>query len=481
MKFFSAFFSALVVALARSEIAIEDGVLVLGDNNFEEATAAHSQMLVEFYAPWCGHCKTLAPEWIKAAKALSDSPIKLAKVDATEATELAKTYEVRGFPTIKYFKNGKPVDYNGGRTESEIVSWVNKKSGPSTVTISSEDDLLKFQEAHEVFTLGVFSSLESESAKKFAALAADDELHVFALSTDASIRSKLALTEDTIVVIKNFDDLRADLPVGSSFDEDAVSEFVGGNSTPLVQEFSQESSKKIFSSPIQKHVLFFTNKDADHHAPTKAVYSSAAAKFKGKTLFVNVPSSETKVMEFFGITESQVPTMVLADLGAESGIKKFPYTGEVTTDAITAHVQKFLDGQLKPVLKSETVLPEDTAGDVKVLKGESFADLVLNNDKDVLVEFYAPWCGHCKKLAPTWEELATKLKGMNEKVVVAKFDGTANEIDVPGVAVKGFPTIYFFKGNDKTHPVKYEKGREVDDFVNFLKENGHNAFSHEEL
>ncbi len=52
MKFFSAFFSALVLALARSEIAIEDGVLVLGDNNFEEATAAHSQLLVEFYAPW---------------------------------------------------------------------------------------------------------------------------------------------------------------------------------------------------------------------------------------------------------------------------------------------------------------------------------------------------------------------------------------------------------------------------------------------
>ena len=52
MKFLSAFFSALIVALARAEIAIEDGVLVLGDNNFDEATAAHSQLLVEFYAPW---------------------------------------------------------------------------------------------------------------------------------------------------------------------------------------------------------------------------------------------------------------------------------------------------------------------------------------------------------------------------------------------------------------------------------------------
>jgi protein disulfide-isomerase A1 len=423
----------------------------------------------------------LAPEWIKAAKALSDSPIKLAKVDATEATELAKTYEVRGFPTIKYFKNGKAVDYNGGRTESEIVSWVNKKSGPSFVTISSDDDLLKFQEAHEVFTLGVFSSVDSDAAKKFAAFAAEDENHVFALTTNTVIRSKLAITEDTIVVIKSFDDLRNDLVVGLSFDQETVAAFVAGNSTPLIQEFSPESSKKIFGSPITKHVLFFTNKAADHHAPTKAVYSTVASQFKGKTLFVNVPSSETKVLEFFGITEAQVPTMVLADLGAESGIKKFPYTGAVTSEAITAHVQNFLDGKLKPHLKSEPVLPEDTANDVIVLKGESFADLVLNNDKDVLVEFYAPWCGHCKKLAPTWDELATKLKGINEKVVVAKFDGTSNEIDVPGVAVKGFPTIYFFKGNDKSNPVKYEKGREVDDFINFLKENGHNSFAHEEL
>jgi len=210
-----------------------------------------------------------------------------------------------------------------------------------------------------------------------------------------------------------------------------------------------------------------------------ATYTTVAQQFKGKTLFVNVPSSETKVLEFFGITAKDVPTMVLADLGAESGIKKFPYGGAVSVEGISEHVQKFLDGELKPHLKSEAVSPEDTAGDVVVAKGASFADLVLNNEKDVLVEFYAPWCGHCKKLAPTWEELATKMKTLNDQVVIAKFDGTANEVDVAGLAVKGFPTLYFFKGNDKANPVKYEGGREVDDFVNYLKENGHNSFKHD--
>ena len=63
-----------------------------------------------------------------------------------------------------------------------------------------------------------------------------------------------------------------------------------------------------------------------------------------------------------------------------------------------AFVTSFFNGELKATLKSEKPSPEDLTGNVKVLKGESFADVVLNNNKDVLVEFYAPWCGHCKNL-----------------------------------------------------------------------------------
>lgn len=406
--------------------------------------------------------------------------MKLAKVDATEHTGLAKTYEIKGFPTIKYMKNGKVSDYNGGRTESEIVAWVNKKAGPSVLTVSTEEDLLKLQESHEVFTLGVFSSVDSDNAKAFSSFAADDELHVFAITTSADVKAKLGVSDNTLVVLKNFDEKRNDLVI-ESFDAEATALFVGGNSAPLVQTFTPEASKKIFSSPIQQHVLFFTKKDSDHHAASIEAYTKAAAQFKGKTLFVNVPSTENKVMEFFGITEANLPTMVLADLGAESGIKKYPYTGAVDADAIAAHVQAFLNGELTPHLKSEELAAEDTTGDVVVLKGKSFKELVMDNDKDVLVEFYAPWCGHCKKLAPTYDELGKKVKSKTDKIVIAKMDATANEIDVPGVNVKGFPTLYFFKGNDKANPVKYEKGRELNDFLKYLKENGHNSFDHDEL
>jgi protein disulfide-isomerase-like protein len=90
-------------------------------------------------------------------------------------------------------------------------------------------------------------------------------------------------------------------------------------------------------------------------------------------------------------------------------------------------------------------------------------------------------CGHCKKLAPTWDELGSHFSKRKDQIVIAKMDSTANEIDVPGVAVRGFPTLYFFKGNDKSNPVRYEGARELDDLLEFLEQNAHHSFSRDEL
>ena len=85
---------------------LDEGVLVLTDANFDEEIAKHDNLLVEFYAPWCGHCKKLVPEFIAAAEVLvkNDPPLFLAKVDATVETATAEKYGIQGFPTLFFFK-----------------------------------------------------------------------------------------------------------------------------------------------------------------------------------------------------------------------------------------------------------------------------------------------------------------------------------------------------------------------------------------
>lgn len=107
-------------------------VIELTDSNFEEMVIKSKDLwLVEFFAPWCGHCKNLAPHWASAASELKGR-VKLGAVDATVHTRWAQQYGVQGYPTIKFFPAGRKdassaEDYTGGRTSGDIVAWAEQK------------------------------------------------------------------------------------------------------------------------------------------------------------------------------------------------------------------------------------------------------------------------------------------------------------------------------------------------------------------
>ena len=115
--------------------------------------------MVEFYAPWCGHCKSLAPEYAQVADKLREegSSIKVAKVDATVHTDLATKYEVNGFPTIKFFRKGTSIEYKGGREWTSILEWAKKKAGPIAKDLRTLNDIKKFKESSDVVIIGFFS------------------------------------------------------------------------------------------------------------------------------------------------------------------------------------------------------------------------------------------------------------------------------------------------------------------------------------
>lgn len=125
-------------------------------------------------------------------------------------------------------------------------------------------------------------------------------------------------------------------------------------------------------------------------------------------------------------------------------------------------------GKLNPIIKSAPV-PKNNKGPVKVVVGKTFDDIVMDKEKDVLIEFYAPWCGHCKKLEPEYLALGKKYKG-EKNLVIAKMDATANDVPNEHYATEGFPTIYLAPSNNKQNPIKFEGGdRTVEGFSKFLE------------
>merc|ERR1711963_585197 len=164
-----------------------------------------------------------------------------------------------------------------------------------------------------------------------------------------------------------------------------------------------------------------------------------------------------RIMEFFGMEESELPSMRIIKL--EEDMSKFkPASTELSDSNIRAFVKSYLAGELKPHLMSEEI-PEDWDKEpVKVLVAKNFEE----------VEFYAPWCGHCKQLTPVWEKLGEKYKD-HESIIIGKMDATANELE--DIKVQGFPTIKLIQ-KETNKIIDYNGERTLDGFVKFLESGG---------
>jgi len=122
----------LLFALLAIVICSASNVVDLTPDNFDSVVDGSKTVFVEFFAPWCGHCKTLAPTWEELADAFSkEKEVVVAKVDADAHKELGGRFGVSGFPTIKLFKKGSTEahDYNGGRDASDLVDYLNNEAG----------------------------------------------------------------------------------------------------------------------------------------------------------------------------------------------------------------------------------------------------------------------------------------------------------------------------------------------------------------
>jgi len=450
---------------------LDKDVIVLTDDNFDMVVSKAQYVLVEFYAPWCGHCKELAPLYAAAATELKeyDSTIVIAKIDATTHGVAAQQFGVEGYPTLKWFKNGEASDFDGGRTTEDIVAWVVKKTGPASLLVESASDFAMKSEGTTVVVLTYLSSLEGAEFDAYIALASANDDVTFMHATTAEVAALHDVKVSSAIMLKEFDG--GNVRFEGAIDKEEFEGFVKTNKLPLVIPFNEKNADMIFSSGITKQLLlFFSSDDA---AEVLAIARQVAKEFRGECIFVAVDSDteETStVLEFFGVQAASIKTVTVMGFAVEDeeGVK-YLYEGEFTVEAVTEYVKKLIAGEITPHFKSEAV-PEKNDGPVITVVGTTFESIVNDPTKDVMLEIYAPWCGHCKQLAPIYKKLGKRFSPV-ESVVIAQMDGTANEHPSLASMVEGFPTILFYPAGENKEPMKVEGGRTVKELAKYLKEN----------
>eukprot|EP01083_Nonionella_stella_P055770 147012_1 len=224
-----------------------------------------------------------------------------------------------------------------------------------------------------------------------------------------------------------------------ALDADTFDDYVGGDKPALVE----------FYAPWCGH--------CKQLAPEWTILSDTLEKSE-KVVVAKVDANEAKnkaISTKFGVTG--FPTIKWFPAGSDEPIT---YSGARKA----ADLLKFINEKVGTNYKIK-----EAPSFVKVLDDSNFESIVLDETKNVLVEFYAPWCGHCKQLAPIYTKLAQYFAGEAD-VVIAKYDADAHKVFSGKFGISGFPTLKWFPKTNKDGE-DFSSGRDMDSFVKFLNEN----------
>jgi len=505
LRLFSGF---LVLWLASAGFyASNSGVKELNADDFDDFVGKEGETcIVEFYAPWCGHCKQLKPEYEKLSKMLKGQ-IGVYAVDASEDQNrpIAQRFGIQGFPTIKVWKGKKVMDYQGARTA---------------------DGMAEFARKHVVV------NIKQVTTKNFEKFLKKEKVQVLIFSKKGSVEPAYGAVSNRFKKFASFGQVRKDKKLAKKFkvdfDDEPILVFPKDETEP--ETYMYKGAGPLKARSFRKYLKKFVPDapdDPDDFLPEITDNSCFKERCKKKGLCVLVISSHDEndserihdavlevkenhhsaslfafakidgvkhrswVEEVFGkglnldlpqiIVLSAVKKRYASYMGSGSVNSVSSFVGGILSGKTRTTPCEFKDDEFPPIGSTETTdckakkkpkkqKPQQQPGGgggsgeefnkessefITPLTSDNFAEEIIDSTQPSLVTFYAPWCGHCKRLAPEYAKAADKLKGMMKMGAV---DCTAHQDLCEEYQVQGFPTMKFFPA-ESDEPEDYQGQR----------------------
>ena len=264
-----------------------------------------------------------------------------------------------------------------------------------------------------------------------------------------------------------------------NFSSDNIIKFYNLYSTPKVIEFSAQTSSTLFSKR-QNSLLIFSSRIKDEFLQLKKLLEEKIwpkVNEKLKLFIADIDEGmSVRLAEYCGAKDKDIPIAYILEPITQNPIK-YRLQEKITEESLNKFISLWENKKIKPFMKTEPEI-DNTDSEVFSLVGTNYKKYVIDNDKDIMIYFYAPWCEKCKNFYPKYERLARKLNIKNKDLIFAKMDVTENDIEY--FAVNKYPTIKFYPGNKKdVEPINISNKLNIVEMLDIIKQKAYHKINDE--
>ncbi|SCM10382.1 protein disulfide-isomerase, putative [Plasmodium chabaudi adami] len=485
-------------------------IVSINMDTFNKILEDEDQMtILVVYTHWCPRSILLLENLENISSILMyDTDINISKINVVINHELIHRFNVYSYPSLFLIKKKQIHRYSGLNNVQSILLWIQEYLDENIYEIKNKEKLVLFLELKEYNISTIFFIIKEEKHynrinelisicklidNTFCFYIKDNNLITFFENILVAKNDNINIIEikekDIYgVLYKNdfFDKYfylfnnSLDILYENEYSEDykinALAKWIDEKSEPLVIRFSEYYFSALFSPDTTTLFIFYN----DINDLNKTDIIKCAKKHQAVTFAVsgNVEVYEKRLLSDLLIDDLQKPLMRIIQFKDDVQIpyKYKPLSDEVEINeqSIDQFINEFLTDKKYFYKKSERILPDEyNNGYVKIIVADNYDDHIFNNDKNVVVLYYAPWCGHCHKLDPIYRRLGKRLKiyiDQNEDykndVIISKIDAANNEIY--NVPIEGYPTIYLYEKSDKNNPIMYNGEKTEEKLISWI-------------
>ncbi|SOS81550.1 protein disulfide-isomerase [Plasmodium sp. gorilla clade G1] len=486
-------------------------------NNILKDEGNYTLLIV--YTHWSYNSNLLLENLDKLSKLLLyEENIKLCKINAAANTFIIDKLDVYSYPSLFMIRNKEIYRYNGVNNIRGLLLWIYQYLDFKIYEINNIERLdvfIDLNEYNNTILFFIFKDLGTANNNINNISRINDLINICLLTNKTFCyyikeNNVIDYFEKNIIQDKyhynlkniNQDSYYAILFKNDEFDDyffhlnkkeldmlsnneytneekiDHLYNWINEREQPLVIQFSEHFFSMLFSNDAVTLFIIYNNINNIN----KDDIIKCAKKYNHKIKFAI--SGTTQIFEKRLLNELLIEDNIKKPLMRITEFKnyiRFPYKYKPQSDDQEINektIDDFINGYLQEkkyfYRKSERALPDEyNNGYIKIIVADNYDQYVYKNDMNVIVLYYAPWCGHCYKFEPVYREVgkrlnlyAAKFKNYKNDIIISKIDAVNNEIY--NIHIEGYPTIYLYKKGDKLNPVRYMEGRTVKNIITWI-------------